>query len=173
MGTALMQRKTLGYLVCAMLVLAGCGRMGDSGMNPMRWFGGSPKPQTLAPKGGYPVASSDDRVPVAHVAGAKWQPLYEGRMLVVNGLAASKGWWDVALVTEVPMPSGRIRPDENGVLRLRLVGKPPPPDTFAAANAPDPASDMLTVALTIPNAALPQLREVVITGATNTVTLRP
>lgn len=168
-----MQRKTLGYLACAMLVLAGCGRMGDSSLNPMRWFGGSSEPQTLTPEGGYPSASFDGRTPVAHVAGAKWQPLYEGRMLVVSGLAASKGWWDVALVTEVPMPSGRIRPDENGVLRLRLVGKPPLPNTFEAANAPNPASDMLTVALTIPKAVLPQLREVVISGATNTVTLRP
>ncbi|MFD2439787.1 hypothetical protein ACFSS8_06215 [Paracoccus kondratievae] len=93
-------------------------------------------------------------------------------MLVVTGLGASKGWWDVALVTEVPMPKGRIRPDENGVLRLRLVGKPPQPGTFAAVNPPNPASDTATVALTIPNAVLPSLREVVITGATNSVTLR-
>lgn len=155
-----------------MLVLAGCGRMGDSSLNPMRWFGGSQQPQTLEPEGGYPTAVQDGRVPLAHVAGAKWEPLYEGRMLIVTGLAASKGWWDVALVTEVPMPRGRIRPDENGVLRLRLVGKPPLADTFAAANPPNPASDTVTVAMTIPNAVLPNLREVVITGAANTVTLR-
>lgn len=168
-----MRTRTFGALACAMLVLAGCGRMGDSSLNPLRWFGGSSKPQTLDPKGGYPAAVNDGRVPLAQVTGARWDPMYEGRLLVVTGLAASKGWWDVALVTEVPMPSGRIRPDENGVLRLRLVGKPPPPDTFAAANPANPVSDTITTALTIPNAVLPGLREVVISGASNAVTLRP
>ncbi|WP_062560692.1 hypothetical protein [Paracoccus aminovorans] len=159
-------------LACAALVLVGCGRMGDSSWNPMRW-GGAQQPQSLAPEGGYPTSTNDGRVPLAHVTSAKWDPMYEGRLLVVTGLGASKGWWDVALVTEVPMPPGRIRPDENGVLRLRLVGKPPLPDTFAAANPPNPASDTITAALTIPNAVLPSLREVVISGAGNAVTLRP
>ncbi|WP_313350941.1 hypothetical protein [Paracoccus sp. (in: a-proteobacteria)] len=169
-----MRSGTLGTLACAMLVLAGCGRMGDSSLNPFRWFGGSraAQQQTLEPKGGYPIVAQDGRFALAQVTSAKWEPLYEGRMLVVTGLAGSKGWWDVALVTEVPMPKGRIRPDENGVLRLRLVGKPPLPDTFAAANPPSPASDMVTVALTIPNAAVTELREVVITSATNIITLR-
>ncbi|WP_347266240.1 hypothetical protein [Paracoccus sp. (in: a-proteobacteria)] len=168
-----MKTGTLASLACAMLVLGGCGRMGDSRWNPLSWMSGSSRPETLEPKGGYPEARTDGRIPVAHVASARWQPLYEGRMLVVEGLAASKGWWDVALVTEVPMPRGRVQPDEDGVLRLRLVGKPPAPDTFAAANAADPASDMLTVALTIPNAVLPRLREVVVTGAMNSVSIRP
>lgn len=167
-----MRTRTIGTLACVMLMLAGCGRVADSRWNPMNW-GGSSQPQTLAPKGGYPTATVDGRVPLAAVTSAKWDPLYEGRMLVVTGLGASKGWWEVALVTEVPMPSGRIRPDENGVLRLRLVGKPPLPNTFEAANPPNPASDTITVALTIPNAVLPSLREVVISGAGNAVTLRP
>ena len=168
-----MRTRTFGALACAMLVLAGCGRMGDSNWNPMRWFGGSSQPQTLAPEGGYPTQVDDGRVLLAQVTSAKWDPLYEGRLLTVTGLAASKGWWNVALVTEVPMPSGRIRPDENGVLRLRLVGKPPLPDTFAAANPPNPASDPITAALTIPNTVLPSLRQVVVSGAGNAITLRP
>lgn len=158
-------------IACVALALAGCGRLGDSSWNPMRW-GGS-KPQTLTPEGGYPTSTNDGRVPLAHVTSAKWDPMYEGRLLVVTGLGASKGWWDVQLVTEVPMPPGRVRPDENGVLRLRLVGKPPLPDTFAAANPPNPATDSITAAMTIPNGVLPSLREVVISGAGNAVTLRP
>lgn len=156
-----------------MLVLAGCGGPG-SGWNPMGWFGsGSSAPETLVPDGGYPTAQTDGRLPLARVVSAKWDPLYEGRLLVVQGLASTKGWWDVALVTEVPMPKGRIRPDENGVLRLRLVGYPPQPDTFAAANAATPASDMITVGLTLSAASLANLREVVISGAGNAITLRP
>ena len=167
-----MRTRTLALFGGAMLVLAGCGGPG-SGWNPLGWLdGGSSEPQTLDPEGGYPTTVNDGRMPLAHVVSAKWDPLYEGRLLVVTGLGASKGWWDVALITEVPMPEGRIHPDENGVLRLRLVGNPPQPDTFAAANPPNPASDLITVSMTLSNANLTNLREVVITGAGNAVTLR-
>lgn len=168
-----MRTRTFALIGCAMLVLAGCGGPG-SGWSPSGWFGGgSQEPQTLVPEGGYPTGINDGRMLLAHVSSAKWDPLYEGRLLVVTGLARTKGWWDVALVPEVPMPKGRIRPDENGVLRLRLVGYPPPPDTFAAANPPNPASDTITVGLTLPHASLANLREVVISSAGNAVTLRP
>lgn len=167
-----MRIRTLATLACAMLVLASCGRGSDSGWNPLGWFGGGSEPQTLAPDGGYPESLQDGRLPLARVVSAKWEPLYEGRMLVVTGLAGSKGWWDVALVTEQPMPRGRIRADANGVLRLRLVGTPPLPDTFAAANPANPASDTITVGLTLSHNALSGLREVVITGAGNAITLR-
>jgi hypothetical protein len=134
------------------LAVAGCSRFSESRFNPMGWFGGSPA-QTLEPEGGYPTTRQDSRLPVARVVSARWEPLYEGRMLVVQGLAATKGWSKVALVTEVPMPTGRVHGDDNGVLRLNLVGT-------------------LTVAMTIPTEALSGIREVVITGAGNAVTLR-
>ncbi|SMO55200.1 hypothetical protein [Paracoccus laeviglucosivorans] len=168
-----MRFRTLGYICVAALVLAGCGRFGsDSGLNPMRWFGGNEPPPTLEPEGGYQAVAQDLRSPLAQVTGARWEPLYEGRMLVVTGLPATKGWWDVALVTEVAMPSGRIRPDENGVLRLRLVGNPPDPSSATARLAVNPASDTVTVAMTLSHEALAGLTQVVITGG-NAVTLRP
>lgn len=168
-----MRTRTLALFGGAMLALAGCGGPG-SGWNPMGWFdGGSSEPETLAPEGGYPTAQTDGRAPLAHVVSAKWDPLYEGRLLVVTGLAQTKGWWEVALVTEVPMPKGRIRPDENGVLRLRLVGYPPMPNTFEAANPANPASDTVTVGMTLSHASLANLREVVISGAGNSISLRP
>lgn len=166
-----MRIRTLGILGCALLA-AGCGRFSDSGLNPFGWFGGSNQPTTLAPEGGYPTTSTDGRIGLAQVTGAKWDPLYEGRLLVVTGLPATKGWWKVALVTEVPMPPGRIAPDENGVLRLRLVGHPPATDSAEARMAPNPASDTVTVAMTLSNETLAKIREVVITGANNAVTLR-
>ncbi|SFA45829.1 hypothetical protein SAMN04487972_10499 [Paracoccus halophilus] len=161
----------MASLACAMLVVAGCGRGPESRWNPLGWFGGGSQPQTLAPEGGYPTAQQDARLPLAHVASAKWEPLYEGRLLVVTGLGATKGWWDNALITEQAMPRGRIRPDANGVLRLRLVGHPPQPDTFAAANPSDPARDTITVGLTLSSSALASLRQVVISGANNSITL--
>ncbi|MTH63454.1 hypothetical protein [Paracoccus shanxieyensis] len=169
-----MRFRTLGYLCVAGLVLTGCGRFGsDSGLNPLGWFGGNSQPQTLEPEGGYVTVTQDLRQPLAQITGARWEPLYEGRMLVVTGLGNSKGWWDVALVTEMAMPSGRIRPDQNGVLRLRLVGNPPAPQSAAARSAVNPASDTITTALTLSHEAMAGLTQVVITGAGNSVTLRP
>ncbi len=167
-----MRIRTLGTIGCALLLLAGCGRFSESRWNPVGWFGGSGQPTTLEPEGGYPTAQQDGRTGLAQITGARWEPLYEGRLLVVTGLAATKGWWDVALITEQPMPPGRILADANGVLRLRLVGNPPPANQPHTRVAPNPASDTVTVAMTLSNATLADLREVVITGAGNAVTLR-
>lgn len=155
--------------VCA--VLAGCG---DSSLNPMRWFGGGggPKqPQTLEPKGGY-VDTADKRLPVPQVLSARWEPTVEGRLLVVTGIAPTKGWWKVALVTETPQPPGRVRPDSDGVLRLRLVGVPPAADDPAARMVARPGADTLTVAYPLSTAALQSITSVTVSAAGNSISLR-
>lgn len=167
-----MRIRTLAHIGCAaaLLTLAGCGRSGDSGWNPATWFG-SNQQESLAPEGGYPTVNTDSRSGIAHITNARWEPMYEGRLLVVNAIAATKGWWDVALITEEPLPRGRIRADDSGVLRLRLVGYPPTEGSRESRSAPNPASDTLTVGMTLSNEALAGIRQVVITGAGNTVTL--
>lgn len=168
-----MRIRTWGIIGCVALALSGCSRFSESRLNPMGWFGSSSSaPETLEPEGGYPTERQDSRLPVARVTAARWEPLYEGRMLVVTGLAATKGWSKVALVTEVPMPPGRIHGDDTGVLRLRLVGNPPAAGSYEASHAANPASDTLTVALTLPSEALSDINQVVITGAGNAVSLR-
>ncbi|MFO1164704.1 MAG: hypothetical protein U1E55_05965 [Paracoccus sp. (in: a-proteobacteria)] len=103
-----MRIRTLASIGCAMLVLAGCSRVSDSQWNPLGWFGGgSSEPTTLAPEGGYPTASRRMAASLwRRVISAKWEPLYEGRLLTVTGLAATKGWWDV----EVPRGGDALRP---------------------------------------------------------------
>ncbi|MTH77485.1 hypothetical protein GL286_07085 [Paracoccus aestuariivivens] len=158
-----------------MLLVAGCGRfgdsMGDSSWNPGTWFGGSNQPQSLEPEGGYPTTNLDGRTGIAHVVSARWEPMYEGRLLVVTAIPATKGWWDVALITEEPLPKGRIRADDTGVLRLRLVGYPPQQNSAASRSAANPASDTITAALTISKEALAGINQVVISGSGNAVTL--
>lgn len=169
----------MAILACVAVALAACGGRGSSsgsassGLNPFGWFGGGKsEPKSLMPEGGYPTQTSDNRNLISHVASAGWKPLYEGRMLVVTGVPATKGWYGADLVTEVPMPKGRIRGDENGTLRLRMVALPPPANTYAAS-APAAAVDSIEVSMTLSHEALSTIREVVITGATNAVTLRP
>jgi len=156
--------------IAACLMLAGCG---DSSLNPMRWFGGQPAPrgpQTLTPAEGYD-SRDDSRLPVAQVLSARWERTVEGRLLVVTAMAPTKGWWNIELVTETPRPAGRVLPDPDGVLRLRLVGAPPPKDSQAARTAARPGPDTLTVALPINSSVLLRMDSVVVTGAANAISL--
>lgn len=163
-----MNRALWPMTVC--LMLAGCG---DSSLNPMRWFGGerAPRgPQTLTPEGGYDTRD-DSRLPVPQVLSARWERTLEGRLLVVTAMPPTKGWWNVELVSETPRPAGRVLPDPDGVLRLRLVGAPPAEDAPAARMAAQPGPDTLTVALPISSSVLSQMDSVIVTGAANAISL--
>lgn len=172
-----MRVKTFSILAAATLALAGCGGGNTiSRLNPFTWFGGgggAQAPESLMPEGGYPTERSESRNLVSRVLSAKWEPLYEGRMLVVSGLPATKGWWAAELVTEQAMPEGRMRGDDNGILRLRLVGLPPLDNSYPASVAAQAPADVITVALTLPHEALATIREVVIIGARNSISVRP
>lgn len=160
-------------LLIVTLAVAGCGR-GDSSLNPFRWFGGGgggPRVTTLEPDGGYRNVAAESRPGIAQVTGASWQPLSEGRLLVVTGMTPTKGYWRASLVAETPDPTGRLRPDADGVLRLRMVAEPPPPGSVAARQPAAPPVDTITTAVAISNTTLTGLRQVVISGANNTITL--
>lgn len=156
--------------ICALL--AGCGGGGGSGWNPLGWFGGGGQrgPQTLEPKGGY--ARTDQRLAVPQVLSARWEPTVEGRLLVVTAIAPTKGWWDVALVTETPQPEGRVRPDADGVLRLRLIGSPPLTDDRSARLPAQPGPDTITVAFPISAAALERIDSVAVSAGNNGIALK-
>ncbi|SEN91173.1 hypothetical protein SAMN04489859_102197 [Paracoccus alcaliphilus] len=162
-----MRRLTVPLLMSALL-LAGCGgRFSDSGWNPLRWMDrGQRAPQTLAPDGGYGLAG-DERPSVPQLLGVRWEPLNEGRLLVVTGIGPTKGYFDAELITAVAQPEGRISPDPDGVLRLRFVALPPPPDAPAARLPANPAVDTITVALPLSHTQLAAVQRVEISSASN------
>lgn len=168
-----MKRTTAPLLVISALLLAGCGgRFSDSGWNPLGWMGPREKaPATLAPQGGY-GASAAQRPLVPQLLDARWEPLGEGRLLVVRGIGPTKGYYDARLVTAVPQPAGRIAPDMDGVLRLRFEALPPSPDTAAARLPADPAVDAITVALPLSHTQLGAVSSVEISGAANLLSIR-
>ncbi|MBK4217252.1 hypothetical protein JJJ17_15080 [Paracoccus caeni] len=166
-----MRRLTLPLLI-ATLVLAGCGgRFSDSGWNPLRWGSGSSGPKTLEPDGGY-TAGTDQRPAIGQIVSARWEPLSEGRLLVVQAVPPTKGYSSVELVTMTPQPPGRISPDADGVLRLRLVGVPPLPDSDAARMIANPATDTINAAMSLSHVQLARITAVEIVGASNVGTLR-
>lgn len=165
-----MTRLTPPLLIAA-LVLSGCGRIGDSSWNPLSWGGGTVAPDTLAPEGGYPV-QGDARPAIPQILGAEWQPLAEGRLLVLRGFAPVKGYHSAALVTARPQPSGRLAPDADGVLRLRFVAVPPMADAPAARLPASPPTDTITVALPITHAQLSRLTAIEIAGGDRIISMR-
>lgn len=173
-----MRVSTLALPLALALAVTGCGRFGSasnssaSGWNPMGWFGGESAPETLEPKGGYPDAKDDSRVPVPHILSAGFEPLNEGRLLLVRAIAPTKGWHDVELITERPQPTGQLRPDDDGVLRLVLVGNPPPADSADARRPANPAVDTLNVALPISTTKLERILAIEIRAADRITVLR-
>lgn len=96
-----MRVATLALTLGAVLAATGCSRFGsDSGLNPFGWMGGgSQQPTTLEPKGGWKTEQQDGRQLVPQILSAGFQPLTEGKLLVVRAFAPVKGWWGVELVS--------------------------------------------------------------------------
>ncbi len=168
-----MSPKSVLILAAVTAGLSGCGRMGDSSWSPTRWLADSPdEPGTLEPTEGYRTVD-EFRTQIAHVSSARMEPLNEGRLLVVTGLAPTRGWWDAGLVTETPQPREVIAPDPDGVLRLRFVANAPAPGSPESRTPANPEIDTLTVGLALSHATLARTREIIITGAGNSISLRP
>lgn len=160
--------KLTATLLIATMAVSACGRLGDSGWNPLSW--GSAPARSLEPEGGY-TQVSDTRPSIPQITSARWEPLNEGLLLVVNGFAPVRGYSAVALVTARPMPGDRISPDADGVLRLRLVGVPPALGSPAALPA-RPGVDEITAAMALSSVQLSRIAAVEIASAGNVVTLR-
>ena len=163
-----MTRLTLPLLMGA-VILSGCGRFGDSGWNPLSWGPGRANELTLTPDGGY-AAQRDPRPSVPQIISAKWEPLSDGRLLVVNGFAPVKGYHSAELVRAQLRPGNKLQPDDDGVLRLRFVAVPP--EAGAPRLAADPVRDPITVALPFSAQRLSRLNAIEIEGANQVITLR-
>lgn len=169
-----MRIAKLALIIGAVLAASGCGRFGsDSGLNPFGWFGGSKPPATLEPRGGWKAQSDDPREPVPQILSAGFQPMNEGKLLVVQAFAPVKGWWALEIITEEIQPANQLRPGPDGVLRLVLVGNPPLIGSPEASMPANPQVDQLNVALPISTIQLSRIREIQIRSGTGGVTLRP
>lgn len=165
-----MTRLTLSLLIAA-AILSGCGRFGDSRWNPLGWSAPPRAPETLAPEGGYDQGA-DIRPRVPQILNARWEPLAEGRLLVVEGLGPVKGYHSAELVTQRPQPGDRLTPDADGVLRLRFVAFPPATDDPAAHLPANPTTDAIVVALPLSFAQLNRLAAVEVAGGNGAIVLR-
>ena len=133
------------------LILAGCGGLRDSKINPFNWFKRSEETQKLA----LPQRPNDTRALVATVLTMQVDEVPGGAIVRATGLPPTQGWWKADLV---PLPL-----DENGrlVMEFRLHA---PIARTAVGTQP---SREVVVALFLSTYKLTDVREIIVQGANN------
>lgn len=136
------------------LLLSACGTIRESRFNPFNWFGASRSaPATLGPTG----ETVDNRPLVAQVTALVIERTSTGAIVRAEGLTPTQGWWDAELV-----PQTSLRPIDGVVVYQFRVAPPPAPMRVST-----PQSRLVSVATTLNQAQLDEIREVVVVGAQN------
>ncbi|WP_347313509.1 hypothetical protein [Defluviimonas sp. SAOS-178_SWC] len=151
-----MRLPVTGLLIVT-LVLAGCGRMRESRLNPFNWFGRSVENTQTVAEGVVPGRPDDTRILVAQVTDMEVARQPGGAIVRATGLPPTQGWWDTELVAEnrgVPV---------DGVLTYRFVIAEPLKSTRVST----PQSRELTAATYISDIKLADVRQIVVLGAEN------
>lgn len=133
------------------LILAGCGGMRDSKINPFNWFKRSEETQKLA----LPQRPNDTRALVETVLTMQVEEVPGGAIVRATGLPPTQGWWKADLVA-LPV-------DENGRLVMEFRLHAP----IARAAVGTQPSREVVVALYLSNIKLTDVREIIVQGANN------
>lgn len=151
-----MRLPVSGLLILA-LVLAGCGRIRESRLNPFNWFGRSQATAVVASKSAVPGRPGDPRVLVADVTDMEVARQPGGAIVRATGLPPTQGWWDAALVAE---NNGE---PVDGVLTYRFVVDQP----HGGARISTPQSREVTAAAWLSDVKLANVSQIVVLGAAN------
>jgi hypothetical protein len=153
-----MRGRLIG-IVALPLVLAGCGGLAQSPINPLNWFGGREAPEPVSPL----ERPADPRPLIDQVTSVTIDRTPGGAIVRATGLPPALGYWNAGLV-----PVDRdARPDANGVLTLEFRAVPPP------APVPGPTANRSIVAgYFLSNQTLAGVRAITVTARTNSATAR-
>jgi hypothetical protein len=156
-------KTPLVALAVAGLVLAGCGSIRESRMNPRNWFGSSESETRDDRPDLGPVSDVVDNRPlVPDVTAMTIERTSSGAIIRAEGVTPTAGWWDAELV-----PENHGRP-QGGVISYRFVAaapRTPVPDT-------GPRSRTVTAVHTISEVLLETTAEIVVVGGANSRRVR-
>lgn len=144
-------KRTVLAGMAAVLVLAGCGAIRESRLNPFNWFGRSEVRAT-------PVSietPADPRALATEILAMTVEPYPGGAIVKATARPPSQGWWDAELVAR-PL-------DENGVLVYDFRIFPPLTGTPTGT----PQSREITAAVAVSDIALQNVTEIVVQGEAN------
>ncbi len=145
-----MQRTVLAGMAAA-LVLAGCGAIRESRLNPFNWFGQSEARATVA----LPETPADPRALAPDILSMTVEPYPGGAIVTATARTPTQGWWDAELVARDM--------DENGVLVYDFRLFPP----LSATPDGPPQSREVTAAVSISDIGLQGVTEIVVQGEGN------
>ena len=89
--------RLLPVLLCGVLALSACGRVADSRINPMNWFGGEAEQENETPVDQEREALRDDKL-ILEVLQLEAAPHPGGIIVTAKGLAPTQGYFDAELV---------------------------------------------------------------------------
>lgn len=154
-----MHRRTALLAAFALpLALAGCGRMRESRLNPLNWFGRARRARTAATL--KPNEAADGRLLIREVTEMQVEQSQGGAIIRAAGLPPTQGWWKAELVSET-----RGRPDEDGVLTYRFLVYQPLTQTRVST----PQSRMVTAAVFLSDIKLEAVARIVVQGESNSL----
>lgn len=137
------------------VILSGCGRFGESRLNPFNWFGGDNE-ETLAP---VDVAETRDPRPlVADITSLVVEKTPGGAIIRATALPGTQGWFAPELVSA----TGDGKPVE-GVLSYGFRAAPPE----RATRVSSVRSRELSAAVYVTDLTLVNVRVIQVTGARN------
>ena len=158
--------RPLPLILVATLALSGCGRLAESRLNPLNWFGGGLTAGPVAADGtvrplvpaNRAVAVSDARVLITELTDVSLLRTDEGAILRATGVAATQGFFNAELVAVA---------QDGGLVAFEFRAEAPP----GGAAVGTAASRTITVAEVLSAADYAAITQVRVIGANGARTI--
>ena len=148
--------------LAALVLLAGCGGVRQSALNPLTWFQGTASEPTLVPEGGFRV-TTDNRPLVAEVTELSVERAQGGAIVRAVGLPATQGWWDAEL-----RPDGDLAPVDGELVLSFVVAAPRQPTPQGPARSREVSAGVF-----VPASTLAATRRITVLGEGGGRTITP
>lgn len=143
-------------LLMTLSLLAGCGYVRESRVNPFNWFGQTKTVEKVV----LPERAKDPRPLIAQVTSMTVEPIASGAIVRATGLPPTQGWWEANLVAADKVVDGK--------LVIEFLAFPP----VTQADQGTPYSREITAATHISKIKLQEIREIIVQGENNALSSR-
>ena len=143
-------------LLMTLSLLAGCGYVRESRVNPFNWFGQTKAVEKVA----LPERAKDPRPLIANVTSLTVEPIASGAIVRATGLPPTQGHWEANLVAAPEVVDGK--------LVIQFLAFPP----VVRMDQGAPHTREIVAATHISKIKLNDVREIVVQGANNAMSSR-